>query len=297
MEQALLSDIQALLGTSNRVPRPKGSSGAMPAAVQIAVQTDSGEPSVKHISKLLERAKMQLKQIRVAEISQSYRQLLQTGLAAAAATGNSTHWQHYGLAVTLDDLGGALMQLGQFDAAISAYQRGLDIRTNAAAAGLNGPLFAEAVNWNIERAASYFKLAKAMKCAGHPVEAAQARATGLATYRASTQAEEDAVTLETFADQLEEIAIAAIDADDLSSAARCLDESLDLRLRAARLQLDDPYFAKRFIEGIAEYAPRLTSRDWWPQALQLIEAHAGAGHPIPGAEQVKARVTARGDSD
>ena len=293
MEQALLSDIQALLGTSTRVPRQHDNRAASPAAVPI----DTIEPSIKRVSELLERAKQQLKQIRVAEISQSYKQLLQTGLAAAAATGNSTHWQHYGLAVTLDDLADALMLLGQYDCAISAYQRSLDIRTNAAAAGLNGPLFAEAVNWSIERAASYFKLAKAMKCAGHPDEAAELRAAGLAVYRTTTEAEEDSVTLETFADQLEEIAIAAIDAQDHPGAARCLDESLDLRLRAANFQPEDPYFAKRFIESAAEYSPRLTSRDWWQQAVALIETYATAGRPIPGAARIMARAETAGEDD
>ena len=161
-------------------------------------------------------------------------------------------------------------------------------------AGPASPLFTASVDWRVERAASHFKIAKALKKAGKSDAAANALKKGQATIEETAQSDQDAFALETFADQLEETALAAIDADDNAGAARCLGECLDLRLRAAMTEPDDPYFARRFLECATEYSESLIGSHWRAKAQHLVEERNLDGQPIKGAAQLLARVGVMG---
>ena len=178
--------------------------------------------------------------------------------------------------------------------AISVYQRALDLRISAVVAGPASPLFSDAVDWRVERAASYFKLAKALKRSGQEADAAATQQKGQAILDETTGADQDAFALDTYADHLEETALSAIDMGDDDGAAHCLGESLTLRLRAANTELDDPYFAKRFIESATEYSESIIGPDWRIKAQELADQRAASGHPIDGAANILARTAVMG---
>ncbi len=322
MEQVLLSRIQTLLGTRNRVkianlgdsPGIDSTGGNTEAGTNNANSTrtekaqaaqfevmsfEFGEATLARIEQVVGRAKRQLAQVRVSEISHSYQDLIRAGSVSSSNSDDqeqrSADWHYHDLATSLDELADLLLEHNLFAVAISAYQRALDLRTSAVIAGPASPLFSEAVDWRVERAASHFKIAKALKKSGQLEAAAAAQAKGQQTIDETTQPDQDAVALETFADQLEETALNAIDAGDDAGAARCLNESLDLRLRAARTEQDDPYFAKRFIESATEYSESLVGTDWRAKAQALADQHASAGTPIIGADTILARAAVIGE--
>ncbi len=332
MEQVLLSRIQTLLGTRNRVKvadigadpgtgtgvdsagtKPEAglqvSNGAIGANAAGTGKTDTpqlevmsfefDDATLARIEQVVARAKQQLAQVRVSEISHSYQDLLRAGSVPPPNSEDqeqrSADWHYHDLATSLDELADLLLEHNYFAVAISAYQRALDLRTSAVIAGPASPLFSEAVDWRVERAASHFKIAKALKKSGQHEAAAAAQIKGQQTIDETSQPDQDAVALETFADQLEETALNAIDAGDDAGAARCLSESLDLRLRAARTEQDDPYFAKRFIESATEYSESLVGSDWRAKAQALADQCASAGTPIIGADHILARAAVMGE--